>query len=372
MSALSNPAPDVSVVVLATAVEETRRCLAALAAVSGEARTETVVVLGAGSQELRDLVGSAAGVRTIDASVNIGTAAGWNLAFGEARAPRVLLMHEDTEVQPGCIPRLVETAAAHPRAGAVAPRLLRPDGSLQRIGQVLWASCEPAPIDASWPPELLARTTPFAVGMLGGAALLIDRAAWERVGGFDEQLFPFTAVDVDFSVALRAHGCSLLVDPQAVAVHAGMASMRAPGAFGTLRFRHWIWERHRADLLVKWEAFFATQPPRPEEVTPDAVARALHMVGIAPAMAGAPRARRPITGGIDAPLDAEGRVADAVRARAESAEAVVMRDLAADLAEETEAREREIAELWSALQWERARAEELAGRLGERDPISPT
>ena len=47
------------------------------------------------------------------------------------QADLVLLLNPDTVVQPGAIEALHAFLQAHPRVGAVGPRLLNPDGSVQ-------------------------------------------------------------------------------------------------------------------------------------------------------------------------------------------------------------------------------------------------
>ena len=59
-------------------------------------------------------------------------AGGNNQAMEQAVAPLVLLLNSDVRIPPGGLRDLVEWMAQHPRAGAVAPRLVYPDGRSQR------------------------------------------------------------------------------------------------------------------------------------------------------------------------------------------------------------------------------------------------
>src|SRR5260221_7301807 len=64
-------------------------------------------------------------------SENLGFAAGVNTLLARSTAPWILLLNSDAWPEPGAIGRLVEAGRAHPRAAAVAPRLERPDGTLE-------------------------------------------------------------------------------------------------------------------------------------------------------------------------------------------------------------------------------------------------
>jgi GT2 family glycosyltransferase len=54
-----------------------------------------------------------------------------------------------------------------------------------------------------------------------GAFLMIRRAAWELIGGFDERFHPVWFEDVDFCKRLHREGLRIVYVPSAVALHAG-------------------------------------------------------------------------------------------------------------------------------------------------------
>ena len=64
-------------------------------------------------------------------SENLGFAAGMNTLIARSDAPWFFLLNSDAWPEPGCLTVLLRAAAAHPRAAAIAPRLLRPDGALE-------------------------------------------------------------------------------------------------------------------------------------------------------------------------------------------------------------------------------------------------
>ena len=54
-----------------------------------------------------------------------------------------------------------------------------------------------------------------------GAFLMINRAAWDAVGGFDEDFWPVWFEDVDFCLRLRQAGYRILYAPRTMAHHIG-------------------------------------------------------------------------------------------------------------------------------------------------------
>jgi GT2 family glycosyltransferase len=362
--------PDVSIMALATRDPALiRACLDSIRATQGDLGVEVLVVLGQPSEGVRDEVTRTEGVRVIDSDVNTGTAAAWNLAFDLARSPFVFGLHEDTELHPGCLQRLLKTAAREPQAGALGTRVLNPDGSLQHLGAVIWGTGDLTPLGERNAPQLAAADGPFPVGVTAASAMFVRRSAWEAVGGFDERYFPFTYVDADFSIGLRAHGYDVLVDPVAVTTHRRFASQaEGGGALATQRFREWVYGRHRERLLAKWADAVTDLPTRPEGVAAPAATAAMVVEALPPRVDGprdgAPRSTRLLTGGEGADPPAEGPLAEGLRRRLLDAEHEVLAEFAAAQVSEREAREEDIAELWSAYEEAQARAEAGEASLG--------
>ena len=72
---------------------------------------------------------------------NLGFSGGNNLILESVRARNIVLLNPDTEAQPGSLATLVRFLDDHPAAGAVGPKLLNSDGSLQRNGRRARIEC---------------------------------------------------------------------------------------------------------------------------------------------------------------------------------------------------------------------------------------
>ena len=247
---------DASVVVVThNALPWIERCLESV-------RGEEVVVVDNGSSD-----GSADVVREQlpDARVieqeNVGLAAGWNRGIEAASGRYFLILNSDAWLTEGSLRRLVAFADQHPDAAIVGPRLLNPDGSLQRSVRgfpTLWRLATEYFFLRKLAPRSQALNAFYAGGFdhqqvreaefLMGACMLVRREAVEQVGPLDEAFFLFSE-ETDWAYRFREAGWKVVFFPGAECVHVGGAShggrMFRENVRGHLRFL----AKHRGDAL---------------------------------------------------------------------------------------------------------------------------
>ncbi len=164
---------------------------------------------------------------------NLGFARANNLAAARAGGDLLLLVNCDAWLGDECLPRLHTALAADAGLGLVAPRLRYPEGTPQFVwapdrgllGELLQRQRNPFE-RRRWshrPLERLLRV--LGPGWCSAACVLVRRAAFEAVGGFDEGYFLYFE-DVDLCLRLRRLGWRLAVVQDAVAFHAGGAGWR--------------------------------------------------------------------------------------------------------------------------------------------------
>ena len=195
---------------------------------------------------------------------NLGFAAGVNRLIEKSDAPWFLALNSDAWPEPGALTTLVRAAEAHPEAAAVAPRLLRPDGTLEQsthpfpsltvatltglgLTRVIGGRKARAMLlEPAWSCDE-ARPVDWAVG----AALLMRRDALDDVGGFDERFFMYVE-DLDWCWRARQRGWEVRIEPDAVVRHVGNAS--GESAYGRersavyLRNTYRFYRRHHGRL----------------------------------------------------------------------------------------------------------------------------
>jgi N-acetylglucosaminyl-diphospho-decaprenol L-rhamnosyltransferase len=172
------------------------------------------------------------GALIIEQGVNTGFAAANNAGFRRAAAEFILLLNPDTVVQAGALEAMVGFLRANSDAGAIGPRILNPDGSLQRTGvsaPSLWNLCsETFFLDSLFPrSKIFGRhrrlyDDPDArrdVDCLQGSCLLVRREALGPML-FDESYFLYFE-ETDLCARLRAAGWRVVYVPDASVVHVG-------------------------------------------------------------------------------------------------------------------------------------------------------
>ena len=157
----------------------------------------------------------------VETGDNVGFAAGVNALLARSDAPWFFLVNSDAWPEEGALAALLDAGGRHPRAGLLAPRLLRPGGELEE-------SVHPLPTVRLAARGLLGRPgpQPVAEGPVGwavGAALLLRRTAVDELGPWDERFFMY-AEDLDYCWRARALGWQTCFVPAAVVRHVGNAS----------------------------------------------------------------------------------------------------------------------------------------------------
>ena len=143
---------------------------------------------------------------------NNGYGGGHNVALKEAQklgSTYHLVVNPDVWFGPEVIPALVEYMDSHERVGQMMPKVLYPNGQIQRLAKML-----PTPLDFigrfCFPNFLIKRrntkfeliqsgfSKPMNVPFLSGCFMFFRMSAIEEVGMFDERFFLY-AEDVDMT-----------------------------------------------------------------------------------------------------------------------------------------------------------------------------
>ncbi len=126
-----------------------------------------------------------------------------------------------------------------PEVGAVGPKLLYPDDTVQHAGIVMGVGGIAEHAFRGWPADVpgvcrqLQTTRNYSA--VTGACLLTRRDVFEEVGGFDEERLPVTFSDVDLCLKMRRAGYRVVYVPFAKLYH--HESGYAPPGRGTARNR---------------------------------------------------------------------------------------------------------------------------------------
>jgi N-acetylglucosaminyl-diphospho-decaprenol L-rhamnosyltransferase len=284
--------PAVSVVIVSFRSRESLApCLASLRACLTAVPLEVVVVDNASDDgTVAWLAEAHPWVEVIANRDNRGFGAAVNQGAARARAPRLLVLNPDCEVSPGALTRLLAALHASPDRAVAAPALVdehrREARSCGRFPTLWSLVCDHLGLASAFPRTHLFGGykyggVPLAaldrVDWASGAALLVRRAAWDAVGGFDERIFLYME-EVDWCRRAAALGWTVRYVPEARVRHDGGRSSRtAPGAsyLHNLRSRVYYARKHLGgpaalatqllltlSLVLKWMVMVARGPAR--------------------------------------------------------------------------------------------------------------
>ncbi|MBZ5728191.1 MAG: glycosyltransferase [Acidobacteriia bacterium] len=180
------------------------------------------------------------GVHIIANRSNRGFAAAANQGVAALSAPYILLLNPDAVLESGLEP--LRQACDLPRAAGAGGRLLDVRGRPQvgfmvrRLPTPGALALEALVLNRIWPNNPVNRryraldldyTALCEVEQPAGAFLMVRRAVWQELGGFDEGFFPLWFEDVDFCRRAIDRGYVLYYVPEAVVKHTGAHSIRS-------------------------------------------------------------------------------------------------------------------------------------------------
>jgi N-acetylglucosaminyl-diphospho-decaprenol L-rhamnosyltransferase len=259
-------------------VELLRQCLTSVY-LNGSPAFEVCVVDNASADGSADMVAAQfPQARLIRNSVNVGfsratnaglRSLGFGLGFGGSKSvPRYgLLLNPDTVVPAGAFARAADFFAAHPGAGALGPKLLRPDGSLDPACRRSF----PTPASSLYRFSGLARLFPKSrrfgrynmtwcdpdelteVDCVNGAFMMVRGSVIEQVGLLDEEFF-FGGEDLDWAYRIRAAGWKIYYYPAIEVRHEKQAAFRKnPDAAYEFERAMWLFYRKHYRLQTpRW------------------------------------------------------------------------------------------------------------------------
>ncbi|MGQ9469595.1 MAG: glycosyltransferase family 2 protein [Nitrososphaerales archaeon] len=237
--------PKVSLIILTCNNKQIlAKCLNSVVAIKYR-NLEVIVVDNASSDGTSKLISeNFSNVKIVRSERNLGYAGGNNLGIRNARGDYVILLNDDTIVDPKFVSRLVEGMEAEPRATLGSCKIYgmkgrviqyaggfindkgypimrgygeEDNGQYDRLGEVEWAS---------------------------GACMIIRRECLEKIGLFDYSFFIYYE-DTDLSFRARKAGYKVIYIPSTIIRHSGSTTTR----------RHWRYNvygnRNRIRFLLK-------------------------------------------------------------------------------------------------------------------------
>ena len=188
---------------------------------------------------------------------NLGFVEATNLGAEAARGEYLLFLNNDTEVQPGWLTALLELAESTPDCGAVGSRLVYPNGRLQEAGGIIFADGNGWNFGRGMDPRDARFNFVREVDYCSGAALMVRKDLWTRIGGFDRRYSPAYYEDADLCFEIRRLGYKVYYQPKSVVIHHEGRTSGTDLQSGFKKFQ----EMNRPKFMQKWSEELSRQFP---------------------------------------------------------------------------------------------------------------
>jgi N-acetylglucosaminyl-diphospho-decaprenol L-rhamnosyltransferase len=207
------------------------RCIASLESHRGDVHVDLLVIDNA-SRDRSHLAAKSGhpGIRLIENPRNVFLSPAWNQGARETSAPYLLFLNPDVEWLRGSLAEYVRLLRERPRVGILGPLVRNGDGSVyasgrpfpsvvDALGHAFLGSARPGNrFTRRYHMDGWDRTTEREVDWVSGCCMLVPRAAFEQVGGFDES-FPLYGEELDIATRLHHAGWKVVFTPKVEIVH---------------------------------------------------------------------------------------------------------------------------------------------------------
>ncbi len=241
-------------------------CLGALARQTFADFETLVVDNGSTDTSLHLLAEGYPHVKVVGLSRNMGYAGGCNAGLAQATGETLVILNNDTEVEPEWMAELLSALKRHPEAGMATPkvRLWDDRGRLHTTGDVLRSNGIPDSRGV-WEEDRGQYDDQTYVFGASGVAPAFRRAMLNDIGLFDAD-FGSYCEDVDLSWRAQLAGYRCVYAPRSVLYHRVSATGRGvTRSFGVARNTIWmlaknlpaaLWQRHRGEIFAaQWARF---------------------------------------------------------------------------------------------------------------------
>lgn len=233
--------PKISIVIVNWRTPELLRgCLNALGNDEHKDSFELYVVDNAsGDESLSILSNEFSYVNVLVNEDNVGFSKACNQVIPKAKGEYVLLLNPDTVVIDNAVSKMAAFLDNNPEYGAVGPKILNEDGTLQLACRRAFPSPAAAffrltylsklfpghPLFAKYNMTYIDPEKAASVDALSGSCMMVRKNVIDKIGLLDEDIFMF-GEDIDWCWRIKQAGWQIFYNPQAVIYHSHGAASR--------------------------------------------------------------------------------------------------------------------------------------------------
>ncbi|HZB91683.1 MAG TPA: glycosyltransferase family 2 protein, partial [Stellaceae bacterium] len=253
-------APRVSIVIpVHNKFFYTYQCLASLLRHPPHAPVEIVLVDDASTDETVLAPHLLPGVTVVRNAANAGFLDSCNRGAAAAAGAYLMFLNNDTTLHADAVDELLGSFD-RPGVGLVGAKLVFPDGRLQEAGGIVFR--DGGAINYGRGDDHAKGEYNYVrpVDYCSGAAIMLPKAVWNEVGGFDERYRPAYYEDADLAFKVRAAGLAVCYQPFAVVTHFEGISSGTDPRRGVKAYQ----ARNAKLFAEKWSGVLAAHRPKGE------------------------------------------------------------------------------------------------------------
>ncbi len=262
--------PQVSIIIpIFNNVLYTYNCLLSLQQCDQQISQEIILINNASTDETTQLLSHLSHqCKIINNQENQGFVQACHQGADIAQGEFIVLLNNDTQVTPGWLANLLSIMQKQPNVGIVGSKLIYPDGRLQEAGGIIFNDA------TGWNYGRFQQIThnlfnqDRPVDYCSGASLMIRKALWQQLGGFDLRYAPAYYEDTDLCFAARQAGYHVMYCHNSTVIHHEGITAGTDVQSGYKRYQSINQEKFQQ----KWETVLATHFPPPPHCSPDAAA----------------------------------------------------------------------------------------------------
>lgn len=223
--------PELSIIIVNWNVRDLLRdCLHSIEVGRGDLMLEVIVVDSASSDGSVEMVRAEfPWVHLMACVENVGFPRGNNIGLAKAAGACLLLLNPDTLILENALPAMVAYLRSQPAIGALGPKLLNADGSIQSSRR-RFPTLATGFLESTWleglAPDVLNRyyamdlpdDVTSDVDWVTGACIMVPRAVYEAVGGLDEGYYMYSE-ELDWCRRIKEAGWRVVYYPTARIIH---------------------------------------------------------------------------------------------------------------------------------------------------------
>lgn len=216
----TSQSPLVSIVIpIYGKIDYTLRCLASIAANLPQAAFEVIIVDDCSPDNSAEVLANVKSIHLIHNEQNQGFIRSCNIGAKTARGEYLYFLNNDTEVTPSWLDELLRTFREFPGTGLAGSKLIYPDGRLQEAGGIIWQDGSAWNFGRFQDPQFPVYNYAREVDYCSGASIMVPKALFDELGGFDEHYMPAYCEDSDLALKIRDKDYRVIYQPLSTVVH---------------------------------------------------------------------------------------------------------------------------------------------------------